>query len=89
MIFHARNSHDHRERIDMNTCTWAQLLEDKDLDDSTSITAKHFRVDFRIPYGLHCNEESVNLSQPVFVLDFGSTTAYEVQTDSSALDCLN
>ena len=40
----------HRKKRDVKTCAWAQLLEDKDLDDSTSITAKQFRVDFRIPY---------------------------------------
>ena len=40
----------HIKKRDVKTCAWAQLLEDKDLDDSTSITAKQFRVDFRIPY---------------------------------------
>ncbi|CAN0312837.1 unnamed protein product [Ectocarpus sp. 4 AP-2014] len=39
-----------RQRKDVETCAWAQLLEDKDLEDSTSITAKQFRVDFRVPY---------------------------------------
>ena len=51
----------HRKNRYVKTCAWAQLLEDKDLDDSTSITAKQFRADFRIPYGLHCHER-VNLS---------------------------
>ena len=50
-----------RKNRDVKTCAWARLLEDKDLYDSTSITAKQFRVDFRIPYGLHCLER-VNLS---------------------------
>lgn len=39
-----------RKRRDVKKCAWAQLLEDKDLEDSTSITAKQFRVDFRTPY---------------------------------------
>ena len=38
-----------RKSRDVKTCAWAQLLEDKDLDDSTNITAKQFRADFRIP----------------------------------------
>ena len=50
-----------RKNRDVKTCAWAQLLEDKDLDDSTSIAAKQFRVDFRIPYGLYCHERA-NLS---------------------------
>ena len=39
-----------RKRRDSGTCGWAQLLKDKDLSDSTSITAKQFRTDFRLPY---------------------------------------
>ena len=50
-----------RKNRDVKTCARAPLLEDKDLDDSTSITAKQFRVDFRIHYGLHCHERA-NLS---------------------------
>ena len=50
-----------RKNRDVKTCAWAQLLEDKYLDDSTSITAKQFRVDFRLPYGPHCHERA-NLS---------------------------
>ena len=47
-----------RKNRDVKTCAWVQLLKDKDLDDSTSITAKQFRGDFRIPYGLHCHERA-------------------------------
>ncbi|CAB1104238.1 unnamed protein product [Ectocarpus sp. CCAP 1310/34] len=36
------------QRKDVETCAWAQLLEDKDLEDSTSITAKQFLVEFRV-----------------------------------------
>ncbi|CAB1103576.1 unnamed protein product [Ectocarpus sp. CCAP 1310/34] len=39
-----------RQKKDVETCAWAQLLEDKDLEDSTSITAKQFRGDFRVPF---------------------------------------
>ena len=31
------------------TCTWEQLLVDEELKDETSITAKQFREDFRLP----------------------------------------
>ena len=48
---------------DVKTYASAQLLEDKDLDDSTCITAKQFRVDFRIPYGLHCHERVIKPNQ--------------------------
>ncbi|CAB1111127.1 unnamed protein product [Ectocarpus sp. CCAP 1310/34] len=39
-----------RKRKDVEKCAWAQMLEDKDLDDSNSITSKQFRLDFRVPY---------------------------------------
>ena len=39
-----------RKKRDVKTCTWEQLLEDEDLKDETSITAKQFREDFRPPY---------------------------------------
>lgn len=39
-----------RRRKDIDTCAWAQLLEDEDLEDHTSISAKQFRTDFRLPY---------------------------------------
>ena len=29
---------------------WAQVLEDEDLFDPTSLTGKHFRADVRLPY---------------------------------------
>ena len=51
-----------RKNKGVKTCAWPQLLEDKDRDDSTSITAKQFRVEFRIPYGLHYCHERANLS---------------------------
>ena len=54
-----------RKNRDVKPCAWAQLLEDKDLGDSTSITAKQFRVDFRIPYSLHYQERGQSLFQPV------------------------
>ena len=50
-----------RKNRDMKTCAWAQLLEDKDLDDSTSITSKHFRVDFRFTLP----REGQSLARPV------------------------
>ena len=40
-------------------CGWAQVLEDEDLSDPTSNTAKQFRTDFRLPYPFF--SELVNL----------------------------
>ncbi|CAN0168953.1 unnamed protein product, partial [Pylaiella littoralis] len=39
-----------RRKNDTSTCAWAQVLEDEDLKDPTSIAAKKFREDFRVPY---------------------------------------
>ncbi|CAB1096709.1 unnamed protein product [Ectocarpus sp. CCAP 1310/34] len=39
-----------RKRKDVEKCAWAKMLEDKDLEDSNSITSKQFRLDFRVPY---------------------------------------
>ncbi|CAB1101559.1 unnamed protein product [Ectocarpus sp. CCAP 1310/34] len=39
-----------RKRKNVEKCAWAQMLEDKDLEDSNSITSKQFRLDFRVPY---------------------------------------
>ncbi|CAB1104295.1 unnamed protein product [Ectocarpus sp. CCAP 1310/34] len=41
---------DERKSKDVEKCAWAQMLEDKDLEDSNSITSKQFRLDLRVPY---------------------------------------
>ncbi|CAB1115604.1 unnamed protein product [Ectocarpus sp. CCAP 1310/34] len=41
---------DERKRKDVEKCAWAQIMEDKDLEDSNSITSKQFRLDFRVLY---------------------------------------
>ncbi|CAB1099337.1 unnamed protein product [Ectocarpus sp. CCAP 1310/34] len=40
---------DERKRKEVEKCAWAQMLEDKDLEDSNSISSKQFRLDFRVP----------------------------------------
>ena len=45
-----KRTRSHRKQRDVKTCAWARFLEGKALDDSPSITAEQFRVDFRIPY---------------------------------------
>ncbi|CAB1107062.1 unnamed protein product [Ectocarpus sp. CCAP 1310/34] len=44
------SSRGQRKRKDVETCAWAQMLEDKDLEDSNTITSKQFRLDLRVPY---------------------------------------
>ena len=41
-----------KKTIDVKMCAWAHLLEDDDLKDETSITAKGYREDFRLHYPL-------------------------------------
>lgn len=45
-----KRSRKYRKRRDKATCAWAQLLKDPDLNNPTSLAAKEFRQDFRIPY---------------------------------------
>ena len=49
-LLRVKHKRRHRKKRDVKSCAWAQLLVDEDLKDDTSITAKQFRGDFRLPY---------------------------------------
>ena len=78
-----------RKNRDVKTCAWAQLLGIKTLTTARASQRSSFERTFASPTVCIATRGSITLSTSVFVLHFGPTRAYKVQTDSSSPNCLN
>ncbi|CAN0370454.1 unnamed protein product, partial [Ectocarpus fasciculatus] len=86
-----RLSRTQRQRKDVKTCAWAQMLEDIDLEDSNSRTSKQFRLDFRVPYSFFLRLVALVKSKNWFVTagcDGAGRQSHPVEHKHRCIPCI-